>query len=221
MRPTLGRRHGVNLVDDHRLDVAQNLARLRRKNQIQRFRRRDEDVGRMPHNLAPVGGAGVPRAHRHGRQVESDALALSDGLNPHQGRPQIAIDVHRQRLQRRNINNAHPALRLASLFPPSSMRGQWLRFRRRVTEQAAGRIAPKHQPVNRRQKRRQRLARACRRQQQRTLPLGQHRPSSAAESSSASPAHRRTTGACTSARPPSPARQPRSAKSAHPHPVVP
>ena len=47
VRAALGVRDGVDLVDDHRLDAAEHLARLRGEDQVQRLGRRDEDVGRV------------------------------------------------------------------------------------------------------------------------------------------------------------------------------
>ncbi len=89
---------------------------------------------------------------RHGQRR---ALALGDGLNAHQRRPQVAIDVDRQRLQRRDVKHLHPCrLRRVRL-----RLGLW-----------------KREPINRRQKRRECLPRPGRRQQQRTLPTRKHRP---------------------------------------------
>ena len=46
---------GVDLVDDHRLDAGEDLARLRGHHQVQRLRRRDQDVRRLAeHRLALV-----------------------------------------------------------------------------------------------------------------------------------------------------------------------
>ena len=58
VRAALGVGDGVDLVDDHRLDPAEHLARVRGEDQVQRLGRRDEDVGRVaqPWRRARAGG---------------------------------------------------------------------------------------------------------------------------------------------------------------------
>src|SRR5262249_55038687 len=83
----------VHLVQDHGLDAAQHLARLRGQEQEERLRRRDENVGgRAEHASALVGrrGAGADR----------------DGeLRPEtrERGAQIALDVVVQRFERRYV----------------------------------------------------------------------------------------------------------------------
>ena len=60
VRAALRGRDGVDLVDDHGLDAAEHVARLRGEDQVQRLGRRDEDVGRR----APHGDAVALRACR-------------------------------------------------------------------------------------------------------------------------------------------------------------
>src|SRR5205823_11375734 len=45
VRPALRRHDRVDLVDDHALDRAERVPRKAREDQVERFRRRDEDVG--------------------------------------------------------------------------------------------------------------------------------------------------------------------------------
>ena len=47
VRAALGRHERVDLVDDDRVDDAQRVARVRGQEQVQRFGRRDQDVGRL------------------------------------------------------------------------------------------------------------------------------------------------------------------------------
>ncbi len=47
VRAALGGGNGVDLVDDHRLDRAERLSRARGEHQVERLRRRDQDVGRV------------------------------------------------------------------------------------------------------------------------------------------------------------------------------
>ncbi len=70
VRAALGRREGVDLVDDHRLHAAQRLSRLRSEHEIERLGCRDEDVGRSARELLALLGGSVARAHGHGRGVE-------------------------------------------------------------------------------------------------------------------------------------------------------
>ena len=62
VRPALGGGHGVHLVDDHRVDPAQRLARRRGEQQEQRLRRGDEHVRRRAVEAAPLVGRGVAGA---------------------------------------------------------------------------------------------------------------------------------------------------------------
>ena len=62
VRAALGVGHRVHLVDDHRLDPAQRLARGAGEQQEQRLRRRDEDVGGPPGERPPLVGGGVAGA---------------------------------------------------------------------------------------------------------------------------------------------------------------
>ena len=55
----LGAGDGVHLVDDHRLDAAQGLARLAGQDQEQRLRGGDQDVGRAGAEPSTIGRAGV------------------------------------------------------------------------------------------------------------------------------------------------------------------
>ena len=62
--PRLVRADGVHLVDDHRVDAAQRLARGRGQQQEQRLGRGDQDVGRAPGEQPALVGRGVAGAHR-------------------------------------------------------------------------------------------------------------------------------------------------------------
>ncbi len=97
VRPALHRRHGMDLIHDHRLNRAQHRARTRAEDQVQRLGGRDQDVRRVARHRRALGLGGVPRAdtHTHLRP------------NPPQRRAQVALDVIRKRLQRRHIHHAH------------------------------------------------------------------------------------------------------------------
>ena len=71
---------GVNLVHDDVRDAAEGVARLRGQQQVQRFRRRDEDVRRLADQALPLGGrrvAGADRRLDHGQRQAH--LARSGG----------------------------------------------------------------------------------------------------------------------------------------------
>ena len=133
----LGAGDRVDLVDDDGVDVAQRLARRRREHQEQRLRRGDEDVGRMGDQPAALLLGGVARADPDRDLVERLAAA-GPGLGDADERgAEVALDVDRERLERRHVQ--HPGAQLASV------RDRRLRVQ---------------QPVDARQERGQRLARA-------------------------------------------------------------
>ena len=96
VRAALGRGDGVDLVDDHRLDAAQHLARLRGEHQVERLRRGDQDVRRRAAHRRAVALRRVAGADRD-REV---------GPDPAQRRAQVALDVVGERLQRRDVDQA-------------------------------------------------------------------------------------------------------------------
>ena len=67
VRAALRSRDGVHLVEDHRLDAAQRLARLRGEQQEERLGGRDEDVGRRSQHPAALLGRRVAGAHGDAR----------------------------------------------------------------------------------------------------------------------------------------------------------
>ncbi len=90
VRAALRPRDGVHLVDDHRLDGAQHVARLRREHEEERLRRRDEDVGRVAEDRLALLLRRVARA-------DGDAQLR---LQSRERAAQVALDVVVQRLQR-------------------------------------------------------------------------------------------------------------------------
>ena len=92
---------GVHLVEDQRVDRAQQLARLRGEHQEERLGRRDQDVRRRAqHRLALL----LRRVARPHRDAE---LRLEPGERP----AQVPLDVVVQRLQRRDVENAQARAR--------------------------------------------------------------------------------------------------------------
>jgi len=100
VRAALGPGDGVDLVEDDRLHAAQGLPGGGGEQQEQRLGGGDQDVRRVGGEAPPLGGRGVARADAHLdpglRQAQADgglAQARERGA-------QIALDVHRQGLQR-------------------------------------------------------------------------------------------------------------------------
>ena len=143
VRAALGGHQRVDLVDDHRVHRSQPLARVRRQQQEQRLGRGDQDVGGVALEARALVRRRVAGADRHRRHVEGHALRRGQVGDAGERRAQVALDVHGQRLERRQIQ--HAAARVA--------------FRHRR----------EHQPIEARQERGQRLARAGRRENQRGL----------------------------------------------------
>ena len=135
VRAALRGGHRVDLVDDHRLDALQRVARRRREHQVERLGCGDQQIGWAADQLLPVVRRRVAGAHRHLWRGERHADPLGREPDPDQRRPQVLLDVEREGTQRRQVQ--HPGAVRSSL---------------------GARIGD--EPVDRRQERRQRLARA-------------------------------------------------------------
>jgi hypothetical protein len=144
-------RDRVHLVHDHRLDPAQDLPGLRGEQQEERLRGGDEDVRRLDGQLPALLGGGVAGAHRDPDVRLVQAQPVRGVLDPGQRRPQVSLDVHRQRLERGDIKH-----------PGTSFRVRGRRQRRQL--------------VDRPQERGQRLAGTGRRDDQRVLALADRSP---------------------------------------------
>ena len=140
MGAALGRHHRVDLVEDHRVDVAQDVAGVGRQQQVQRLRRRDQDVGRAALEACALGGRRVAGADGHLRHVVGQALLAGEATDARERRAQVPFDVDRQGLQWRDVQHAAPLPRV------------WRRL--------------EHQPIDAPQEAGERLAAAGRREQQ-------------------------------------------------------
>ncbi|MNO99430.1 hypothetical protein D3C76_911990 [compost metagenome] len=106
MTAALVARHGVNLVDDHRVHAGQAFATGRRAHQnVQRLRGGDQDVrGQLAHGC-PFFLRGVAGAHCRGDAWRLEAL-LFDGLaDAFEGDLQVEADVVGQGLERRHVHH--------------------------------------------------------------------------------------------------------------------
>ena len=105
MRAALAAEHRVDLVDDHRADVAEDAATgLRRQQDVERLRRRHEHVRRRAHHGRAFSLRRVARAHEHPhlRQRRVGRAHLGERAR------QVLLHVVAERLQRRDVE--HPRL---------------------------------------------------------------------------------------------------------------
>ena len=138
---TLGSGHRMDLIDDHRLDIRQGLTGLRGEHQEQRLGCRDQDVGRLTHELATVGSGRVARSNADRRRMHVRAEPFRREADALQGGSKVLLDIDGQRPQRREVEHSCAGLRIL----------------RHVLDR---------QPVQRPQERRQSLACACRSEDQ-------------------------------------------------------
>ncbi len=112
VRAALGASQGMDLVDDHVLDAAQDLARLAGEQQVEALGRGDQDVRRVPDQLTSRVGGRVTGAAGHPDLGQRGAFAFGGAPDARQRRAQVALDVVGQRLQRRDVQDARAALLL-------------------------------------------------------------------------------------------------------------
>ena len=97
---------GVQLIDDDGAHVAeQRAAALGREHQVERLRRRDEDVRRVAEDGRACGLRGVAGAQRGADLRRRDAHLARDVADASERRFEVALDVAAQRLQRRDVDD--------------------------------------------------------------------------------------------------------------------
>ena len=158
VRPALGARDRVHLVDDDRAHAAQRLACLRREHEVERFGRGDQDVGRPAQERRALRAGGVARAHAH-RDLHGRVPAAR-ALRAHavERQAQVALHVGAQRLDGRDVEHAGGR-------PGRGGRGI-----------GRGIVLLREQPVYGVQERRERLAGARRGDDQRAFAAAYHVP---------------------------------------------
>ncbi len=103
----LARRDGVDLVDDDGAHGRQHRSpRDRAEQDVQRFGRRHQDVRRLPQALAPLGGRRVAGAHGGADLDVGQAERAQLGADAGERRLEVGADVVRERLQRRDVDDA-------------------------------------------------------------------------------------------------------------------
>ena len=106
VRAPLGPGDRVDLVHDHVLDAAQDLTRLAGEQEVEALGRGDQDVGRVSHEVPALVGRGIagPRRDRDARRLI--AQSLGSQRDPGEGRPQVALHVVGECLERADVQ--HP-----------------------------------------------------------------------------------------------------------------
>jgi hypothetical protein len=112
--------HGVDLVDDDRLDRAQRLAPpVARDQQVQRLGRGDDEARRPPDHRGPLRAGRVARAHGHADVGRLEAQLTGHGGDLVERTLEVLGDVDRQRLERRDVDDpGGGGHRLAPLVRP-------------------------------------------------------------------------------------------------------
>ena len=117
---------GVHLVEDQRVDAAQQLARPRGEQEEERLRRGDEDVRRLAEHRRALLLRRVAGAHRD----------VEVGAQPGKRAAEVPLDVVVERLERRDVEEAEPlARRLGQAIDSKEKGGERLsRAGRRLDE---------------------------------------------------------------------------------------
>ena len=101
MRSSLVPCHGVDLVQDDRLNAVQHPpGPLRRDHEVEGFGGRDQDVRRAPQHGRPVGGGRVPRPYGHPNRGRLQPELGCDLGDLPKRIFQVLMDVHGQGFQR-------------------------------------------------------------------------------------------------------------------------
>jgi hypothetical protein len=113
VRAALGPGDGVDLVDDDVLDTREDLPGLARQQEVQAFRRGDQDVGRVAGQVATSVGGGIAGADPDRDVGCGLAEALRGERDAGERRAEVALHVVRERLERRHVQDADAAAVLA------------------------------------------------------------------------------------------------------------
>ena len=115
---------GVNLIENHRLDAREHLAGLRGEEQIERLGSRDQDVRGMASHPRALRRRRVAAADHNFRDVTGNAETLGGGRDAGDRRAQVALDVEREGLQRRDIERATTPARRRRLAEEDALEGR-------------------------------------------------------------------------------------------------
>ena len=106
MRAALVRRDGVDFIDDHRAGGRQHLASgLRAQQDVEGFGRRHQDMRRAAAHALAFCGRRVARSHPGADLDIGEPAAPKTFPDAGEGRLQVAVDIVRQSLERRNVDH--------------------------------------------------------------------------------------------------------------------
>ena len=114
MCAALGSRDRVNLVDDHGIDVAQGFPRCRGEHQEQRLGGGDQQIRRVPNELAALVGRGIARTHADGRNMQLIPEPFGSEGDSTKWRAKVLLDIHRERPQWRKVEQPGASLPLGN-----------------------------------------------------------------------------------------------------------
>ena len=187
MGAALGGGEGVDLVDDHRLDVDERVGGVRRQHQVEALGRRDQQVRRAAQHRLTLLGRRVAGAHPDVGKVQT-----AEPCRPTRRRAARRPGRCPTSGARRFFSTSKARARSGEMYSDARARLAVLRGRRR------------DEPVDRPQEGGERLAAPGRRADQRVLAGGDGRPARAPGASSARGRTRRTTPAPPARTPPAP-----------------
>jgi hypothetical protein len=135
MRAPLAPRDRMDLVDDDVLDAAQDVACLAGQEQVEALGGRDQDVGRAPDEVPSIlrGRIARPAGDRDRRDRETEPLGGQSDAGERGA--EVPLDVVRQGLEWRDVEDSDPGARgpsrLRTPSPPVRSRRSTLRRRLR------------------------------------------------------------------------------------------
>ena len=115
VRATLGRRKGMDLIDDDPAHAAKRLARLRGQDEIEGFRRRHQDVRGSLAKGATLPGRCIAGAQAHAHLADGGAESLGGQGDAGQRCTEVAVDVVDQGLQGGDVEDAQALSRVRGL----------------------------------------------------------------------------------------------------------
>lgn len=90
---SLGRRHGVDLIDDDGAHRAQDFARTGGEHQVERFWSSDEDIGRVLSDVLAIFAGGITGTSCDGDFGDVEAFPGSGDAQSSQGSAKVTLDI--------------------------------------------------------------------------------------------------------------------------------
>jgi hypothetical protein len=106
MGSALGGDQGVDLIEDHGINVAKGLGRLGGEQEIERLGSGDEDVGRVAAEALTLALGGVAGADADGRFMEGDPVATGHIGDAGKGGAEVAFNVDSEGLEGGDVDDA-------------------------------------------------------------------------------------------------------------------